>query len=306
MKALTDLIPVTLSFNTSILAGRIGESSEAMYSRDFKAYLAFAGTPETALLPSTLERWIVHLVTNTTMSPNTINRMVSAVKKVMGMAAKQDYVAAETAESFRRVEGVKVGSMKKRLRIRNRVKIAPETMRMLIDSIDTSTLIGLRNKALFTTLASSGLRVKELSRLKQEQIFSRDNGYLLNMYAEEGKNQEEDREANISVEAVKAIEVWLAARPVKSEYIFTSFKGRGNRLLEKPISSQGAWQVVKEITEAQGVQDVKPHDFRRFVGTQLAKKDLRKAQIALGHKRIETTVKYDLREIEVGATDDLF
>jgi integrase len=50
-----------------------------------------------------------------------------------------------------------------------------------------------------------------------------------------------------------------------------------------------------------------PHDFRRFVGTQLAKQNIRKAQKALGHKRIDTTAQhYVLDELEVGLTDDLY
>ncbi len=178
-------------------------------------------------------------------------------------------------------------------------------MRAWIDSIDTRTLIGKRNKALFTTLALSGLRVYELAMLTQQQIVKRENGYLLHLYAEESKNQEEDREANISVEEVRAIEAWLAARPFQAEHIFTAFGGRGERLLRKPITTRSAWHVVKEVTERQGLENIKPHDFRRFVGTQLAKGDIRKAQKALGHKRIDTTVKYDLSEIDVGATDHL-
>ncbi len=302
-----ELIPITMEFDTSILAGRVGPSSIAMYKRDFNAYLTFAQTSEDALKATTLARWITHLVILTPpMSPNTINRMVSAVKKIMQEAEGQGFVSAEIAESFKRVAGVKVGAMKDRLRIRNRVKIDPGVMRKLIDSIDTSTLVGLRNKALFTTLASSGLRVKELSHLKPEQIIEKSNGYLLHLYAQEGKNQEEDREAHISIEAVEAIREWLARRTIQSAYIFTSFDGNGDsRLSDRSITPQGAWLIVKELAEP-SIPGVKPHDFRRFVGTQLAKKDLREAQIALGHKRIETTAKYDLREIRVGATDNLF
>jgi integrase len=52
---------------------------------------------------------------------------------------------------------------------------------------------------------------------------------------------------------------------------------------------------------------VKPHDFRRFVGTELAKRDLRQAQKALGHQRLETTVQhYVLDELQPGLTEDLF
>jgi hypothetical protein len=45
---------------------------------------------------------------------------------------------------------------------------------------------------------------------------------------------------------------------------------------------------------------------RRFVGTQLAKRAIRKAQKALGHTRIDTTaLHYVLDELEDGLTDDL-
>lgn len=303
---MSDIIPFHLGFDVSILSGQVNDSSMEMYKRDFRAYLDYAGSEKNALKSSTLARWIAHLARETSMSPNTINRMVSAVKKIMKIAASQDYIKHEAAEAFKHVDGVKVGAMKDKLKISNRVKIEPETMRLLIDSIDPSTLIGLRNIALFTTLASSGLRIQELAQLKPEQVIQRGDGYLLHMYAQIGKNQDEDREANISVEAVEAIKEWLASRAIQSEYIFTSFDGRAHKPLTNHISPQGAWKVVKEITEAQGLQNIKPHDFRRFVGTQLAKKDIRSAQLALGHKRIETTVKYDLREIEVGATDKLF
>jgi integrase len=308
---MSDLTPISLHFDTSILAGSVAPSSMAMYERDFRAYLVYAQTAEVARRASTLARWRTELVNTTTMSPNTINRMLSAVKRLMSEAAEQDYITHEEGEAFQHVRGVKVDTLKTRMRINNRVRIPPEVMRQLIDSIDTSTLVGLRNKALFLTLASSGLRVKELSRLTQPQILQqKDNKYLLHMYAEEGKNQKEDRDAHISPEAVEAIRVWLAARPVQSKYIFTSFEGRSKneakRALAKPISPEGAWQVVKKIAEPL-IPDVKPHDFRRFVGTQLIKqKGLTHAQKALGHKDSSTTTKYDLSEIEPGATDNLF
>lgn len=56
-----------------------------------------------------------------------------------------------------------------------------------------------------------------------------------------------------------------------------------------------------------GLSHIKPHDFRRFVGTQSARKDIRQAQKALGHKRIDTTARhYVLDELETGLTDHLY
>ena len=37
---------------------------------------------------------------------------------------------------------------------------------------------------------------------------------------------------------------------------------------------------------------MKPHDLRRFVGTQLAKRDPRVGQLVLGHASIQTTQQY--------------
>ena len=67
------------------------------------------------------------------------------------------------------------------------------------------------------------------------------------------------------------------------------------------------WNIVKRYAHQCGLDHVKPHDLRRFVGTQLAAKDIRKAQKALGHKSIEVTARhYVLDELEIGLTDNLY
>jgi len=94
---------------------------------------------------------------------------------------------------------------------------------------------------------------------------------------------------------------------VESAAVFTSFAGRGARLTATPLSTTAMRQLVQHYAAAAGLPPVTPHDFRRFVGTELAKKDLRQAQKALGHSRIETTAKhYILDELEVGVTDGLY
>lgn len=94
---------------------------------------------------------------------------------------------------------------------------------------------------------------------------------------------------------------------IQSEYIFTGFSGSGSRNpSNKPIARVSAWQTVQRYAKACNMAHIKPHDFRRFVGTQLAKKDLRLAQKQLGHKRIETTAShYVLDDVAYGATDSL-
>lgn len=211
-------------FDASLLAGQLAPSSIAMYQRDFLAYVRFAGSSDAALDPATLGRWRASLANETDRSPHTINRMLSAVKRLVKEAAEQGYIDGETAAAFGRVAGVRPVALKTRTKPHARTRISPAEMRRLCAAPDTATLIGARDAALLATLASSGLRVAEAASLTVGQILSQSGGYLLVI---RGKNDAGPREAPLSREARRLIMAWLTQRPVLSEYIFTSFAGRG-------------------------------------------------------------------------------
>ena len=302
--ALQPSAPPALPFDSQILAGQLAPSSMAMYQRDFQAYLRFTGSPAAAVDAATLARWRAHLAQETTMSPNTINRMISAVKRLMREASVQGYVPAEVANAFDNIAGVKTAALKNRIKSAARTRIEPTAMRKMCDTPDEQALIGLRDTALLATLASSGLRVSEVVGLKLSQITPKGSSYVVLV---RGKNDVEVREAPLSREAYGHIQTWLEKRPVRSEVIFTAFGGRGERPLARGMSAVSIWRVVRKYAEANDLEHVKPHDFRRFVGTQLARNNLRMAQKALGHKRLETTARhYILDELEAGLTDGLY
>lgn len=292
------------SFDASILAGQLAPSSIEMYRRDFAAYVEFAGERTRALDPATLAQWRTHLAQATDKSPNTINRMLSAVKRIMREAATQGYIKHEHAAAFDHISGVKAAALKDRIKQNARVRIEPSEMRTVCDLPEMERLIGLRDTALLATLASSGLRVSELVTLTHSQIRAKGKSYIVMV---RGKNDVEPREAPLSREAHRHIQTWLDARPIDSDYIFTAFDGRGARLSERPLSPTATWNIVRKYAQEAGLDHVKPHDFRRFVGTQLARTNIRNAQKALGHKRLETTARhYVLDELEAGLTDDLY
>lgn len=296
--------PTAVAFDAEILAGQLAPSSIAMYRRDFLAYLAYAGTPEAAIQSTTLARWRAHLAQETDKSPNTINRMISAVKRLMREAAVQGYLDYPTAAAFEQVSGVKAAALKDRIKANARVRIEPTDMRQVCELPQADRLIGVRDAALLAALASSGLRVSELATLTRAQLRAKGSSYIVLV---KGKNDVEYREAPLSREAHRLILAWLEARPIASEYIFTSFDGRGQRPATRPLTPEAIWKIVRKYAQAVGLDDVKPHDFRRFVGTQLAHNDIRRAQKALGHKRIETTARhYVLDELEPGLTDNLY
>ncbi len=308
---MADIIPYisSLPFTSleiqEVLAGQLGKGSIAMYARDVKAYSDYAHSVQLDPLdPQTLMTWRDHLALHTTMSPNTINRMLSAVRRVMKEAGKRNRIDHATKTAFMEVDGVKIKPLKDRLKQHSRTKIIPEDMRVLCELPNKDTPIGLRNAALLATLASSAIRVSELATLTWKQIKKQGKGYILLVC---GKTDTEYREAYLSKEAHQLLMKWKKEQPIPSSFIFTFFSGNRQIPSEKHLSETGVWKIIVRYAEKAGLQNVKPHDFRRFVGTQLSAIDIRKAQKALGHKSIETTARhYVLDELEPGLTDNLY
>jgi integrase/recombinase XerD len=288
-----------------ILAGQLAASSIAMYRRDVQAYLDYAALHNLSWLNAqTLVAWRDALALSSTMSPHTINRMLAAVKRIIREMASRHMIEDAMALQFDRVRGVQVKALKSRLKQHSRTRITPEDMRRMCEAPDRSTYVGMRDAALLATLASSGIRAAEASTLTLQQIHKRGRGYIIEVC---GKTDTEYRDAHLSPEAYQLINAWIQARPVMSPYIFTSFTTRACKPVEGPISEVTVWNIVTRYAQACGLKWIKPHDFRRLVGTQLARDDIRKAQKALGHKSIEVTARhYVLDELEVGLTDNLY
>jgi len=289
-------------FDTSILTGQLAPQSLAGYQQDLTAYLRFCGDPDAALEASTLARWGVHLAQTTPLSPHSINRKLSAIRRVVREAALQGYCDLATAEAFRRVPGVPLKALKERLKVPTR--LPPAQIRLLCDRPELSTLKGWRDRALLHTLASSGCRVSEVVTLTTGQIRSEAGSFFLEVL---GKNQTLPELAPLSQEAYRLIEVWLARRPVASSSVFTSFGGRGRPPTPRPLDRSAALRLVQHYAPLVGLGPLSPHDLRRFVGTQLAKRDIRQAQKVLRHKDISTTARhYVLDELTGGLTDGLY
>jgi integrase len=287
-----------------MLAGQLASSSLRIYAHDMRAYLAYAGTPAAALDPATLARWRTHLTSASTLSPHTINRMLSVVKRLVREASAQGYVAQALAEAFDDIAGVKVAALKTRTKQDAPTRIEPTAMRRLCDAPDPTTLRGSRDRALLATLASSGLQVSQLASLTSAQILDRGTGYLLRV---RGKHDTDYREAPLSQEAYRRITIWLDRRPLPSAYLFTSFAGRGQRATAAPLSGVAIWRIVQSYARLVGLNRITPQDFRRFVGTQLAVRDIRQAQQVLGHTCIGTTTRHTILDaLEPGLTDDLY
>jgi len=306
------LIPV-LSFNTEILAGSIGASSQETYKRQFLQYLQFAGSPEAALLPSTLARWRAYLSRqDTTLSPNTINNKLAAVRSIMEAAAAQAFISHELAEEFQRVKGVKPAALKHNLKTNTRATITDSEVAALLEAPGRVDLIDYRDTAIMHTAFSSGLRAAEMATLQISQIREENGGYLLSI---RGKGAVQYEDAPLSRLAYDAIQEWLEKRKevVTSPYIFTAFDGP-KKPASRHISEAGLWKLVKKYSQKKYIhsssleeKNISTHSIRRDVGTRVVKKyGIEKGREVLRHKSIKTTDDhYNLSKLEAGLTDNL-
>lgn len=305
----TTAITIAATFDTSILAGTKSPNTIEQYRLHFGAYCQFAGSWVNAMQPATLARWRQSLFeSDKGYAVASINQRLASVRGVVAEAAQQGYVAYDTAQQFRAVRGLTVKANKGRVKQHARTAISKQDMQRLIDAPNGATLAGQMHRALLLTLATCGMRISEAVALRVSDItFGTDDdgnsGWSVMVL---GKNMDKPEPRALGKAAKLAIDAWLAVRPVQSEYIFTGFAGRGDRATDQPITRQAAWQMVTRYAAQVGLEHVKPHDLRRFVGTSLAKRDIRLAQKQLGHKRLETTAQhYVLDSVRLGVTDDL-
>lgn len=294
----------------SLLTGLKAENTIAAYLIHWNAYLQFAGVGGALDDADTLVAWRQHMIKETQQAPATINVRLSAVKSVFKELANRKIVKREVFWAMRDVEPIKRNALMKRRRTGFRVRIEPEQMRTMVElpPIELGNPQGARDRALLLVFATSGMRISEVIAIKVSDLRQSKNGCMVQNVV--GKGQGDARTTPLSQEAYLAIQDWLHVRPVHSDWLFTSMSwgSTGNVLYStEHITRFSAYGIVKRIAREAGLPTVKPHDFRRFVGTQLAKTDIRKAQKALGHRQLSTTAThYVLDDAPLGSTEGLF
>ena len=158
----------------------------------------------------------------------------------------------------------------------------------LLESVETQTPLGMRDRAILELLYSSGLRLAEIisSRLENMHL---DEGFI----RVTGKGNK-TRVIPVGSKARQKVEHYLKqgrpslVRPKTSSHIFLSI--RGTRL-----SPSRVWQIVRERAKRAGLADtIHPHQLRHSFATHLLSggADLRIIQEMLGHADISTTQIY--------------
>jgi len=167
--------------------------------------------------------------------------------------------------------------------------LAVHEVERLLDAVDTTKPLGVRDRAMFETAYGAGLRVSELITLEVTNIFAEDRFIRVL-----GKGSKE-RVVPIGRYALEwigryreGIRPGLAAKAPPTGVLFLNARGR-------QLTRMGYWKILQKTVVRSGIRDrVKPHSLRHSFATHLleAGADLRTVQEMLGHADIATTQIY--------------
>ena len=166
--------------------------------------------------------------------------------------------------------------------------LSVEEVEAVMEAIDTSTHLGLRDRAIIETLYGCGLRVSEAVGRRISNLYL-DEGFI----KVQGKGSKE-RLVPIGDMAADAIMAYLEVRenfPYDRNNDDVLFLNRYG----KSLSRVSMFKTVKTAVLLAGIRkEVSPHTFRHSFATHLVENgaDLRVVQEMLGHESITTTEIY--------------
>lgn len=210
---------------------------------------------------------------------STTARYISAFKSFFGYLHQNKYIRQNPSQLL------KSGRRYRKLP----VVLTVEEIDKIFAIPDTSTKLGLRDRAMLEVMYSSGLRVSELINLKIVDLFLRDE--VIRVLGKGSKQ----RFVPIGSSAIEWLNkyflhsrLFLEKKDKSKNLVFLNSRGSG-------LSRMGVWKIILNYTkEAKIDKEVHPHTFRHSFATHLVEggADLRAVQEMLGHADISTTQIY--------------
>ena len=267
--------------NTLTFEQNLSQNTRSAYQNDLIRLLSYFSGKKLELTNITLKNLesYIQALGKTGFSPRTLARNISAIKKFYKFCLSENYIDNNPAELL---ETPKLP------------KMLPETLSLkeiyaIFKKIDTSTTLGVRNRAIIEILYGGGLRVSELTGLKIKQIYFKEE--MLQVLGKGNKI----RLVPIGKFALKWLGLYLnkarpllASKAIAKDSVFLSHVGT-------PLSRVSVWRMIQKYADCAEIKKkIYPHIFRHAFATHLLENgaNLRAVQEMLGHADISTTQIY--------------
>ena len=280
VKQVSDQEILSMYLNYEAVEKGLSSNTLESYKRDIVIYLDFLSRNKKTILKATrkdIEKFLSERKEQGSKSRTVARNKVSIVN-LYKFLVMENYISKNPTDNLEVI----------RLK-----RVLPESLTAtevddLLSVHNEKTDKGLRDKAIFELMYSSGLRVSEICSLKIDDIFF--EGKYLKIC---GKGKRErivpinDRALDILQRYIQTSRV-IMVKGKKTSELFLNFRG-------DKISRVGIWKIVKEAMKKSGIEkNIYPHTLRHSFATHLIQHgaDLRSVQRMLGHSDITTTEIY--------------
>jgi site-specific recombinase XerD len=179
--------------------------------------------------------------------------------------------------------------------------LTEEEARRLLDSIDTSTVIGLRDRALIGVMTYAFARIGAVVGMKVDDYYPAGKRWWVRLHEKGGKRHE--MPAHHKLEAF--IDEYLAAAGIREDGkgpLFRTARGKTGQITRDPMNRVDAYRMVRRRTTEAGFRiKLGCHVFRATGITAYlgAGGTLENAQAMAAHESPRTTKLYDRTDDEI-------
>jgi site-specific recombinase XerD len=173
--------------------------------------------------------------------------------------------------------------------------------RTLLDAIDTTSLPGLRDRALIGLMVYTFGRVGAAVSMRVEDFYVQGRRGWVRLHEKGGKEHEMPTHHNLDL----YLEEYIAAAGIAQDrkgLLFRTTRGRSGKLTGNPMLQSDVWRMIRRRALAAGIRtEIGCHTFRATGITAYLKNGgrLEVAQQMAAHESARTTGLYDRRSDEV-------
>jgi site-specific recombinase XerD len=179
--------------------------------------------------------------------------------------------------------------------------LAADEARELIDSIDATTAVGLRDRALIALMVFTFARVGAALKMKREDVYVQGRRTWARIHEKGGKRHEMPCHHNLEA----YLHAYLAHAGFEGDHkswLFRTANRRSVELTDRPMSQPDAYRMIRRRAAKAGVLTrIGNHSFRATGITEYLRNGgkLEIAQQMANHESARTTGLYDRRDDQV-------